>query len=319
MRRPVYLTALPLLLAFVVAGFQVLHAQEPEPARKSSARMTVTLRIQGNNKQTPEVRRNDVIVKQGKNVLPVTGWTPARGESAGLDLFILLDDASDSSVALQFDDLRAFIKAQPASTLIGVGYMRNGTVAIAQNFTADHDLAAKSLRLPFANSGAFRGPYLAVVDLVNRWPVNGNRREIVMVTDGIDRHYDGHRRRGLSFISPDVDTASRAAQRTGTVIDTIYTRGVGRWSRNYWEITNGQNNLARLSDATGGESYFLGAHNAVSFRPYLDEISNALANQYLLEFDAVARKKPGVHYISLDTPIAGVELDSAEGVWVGSK
>jgi len=77
--------------------------------------------------------------------------------------------------------------------------------------------------------------------------------------------------------------------------------------------------LAKLSDATGGESYFLGAHNAVSFRPYLDEIHNALANQYLLEFDAVPRKKPGVHYISLDTPVAGVELDSAEGVWVGSR
>jgi len=316
MRRPTYLSALPLLLAFAVSSIQVLRAQEVEPSRNAKARMTVTLRVQGKNKQTPEVNRNDVIVKQGKTVLPVTGWTPARGDSAGLDLFILLDDASHSSLALQFDDLRAFIKAQPVSTAVGVGYMRNGTVTIAQNFTSNHDEAAKALRLPFANSGAFRSPYLAVADLINRWPVNGNRREIVMITDGIDRHHGDPHRRGFNFISPDVYTASNAAQRTGTVIDTIYTHGAGRWSRNYWQIVNGQNNLAKLSDATGGGSYFLGTHNAVSFQPYLDEIHKALANQYLLEFEAVPSKKPGVQSISLNTPVAGVELGSADGVWV---
>jgi hypothetical protein len=319
MRKSKYLTVVPLLVGVALAGLSTLYAQQGEPSTSNSARMTVTLRVQGNDKRTPEITRDDVVVKQGKTVLPVTGWTPARGDSAGLDLFILLDDASDSSVALQFEDLRAFIKAQPASTSVGVGYMRNGTVAIAQNFTSDHDQAAKALRLPFANSGAFRGPYLAVVDLINRWPVNGNRREIVMITDGIDRHHDEHHRRGLSFISPDVDSATRAAQRTGTVIDTIYTRGVGRRSRNYWEITNGQNNLAKLSDATGGGSYFLGTHNAVSFQPYLDQIHHALENQYLLEFRAVPRSRPGIHYVSLKTPVAGVELDSADGVWVGSK
>lgn len=316
MRKPTYLTALPLLVGLALAGLRTLHAQHGETLTSNSARMTVTLRVQGNDKRTPEVTRDDIVVKQGKTVLPVTGWTPARGDRAGLDLFILLDDASDSSVASQFDDLRAFIKSQPASTSVGVGYMRNGVVDIAQNFTSDHDLAAKALRLPFANSGTFRGPYLSVVNLINRWPVNGNRREIVMITDGIDRHQDGHHRRGLGFISPDVDSASHAAQRTGTIVDTIYTQGVGRRSRNYWEITNGQNNLAKLSDATGGESYFLGTHNAVSFRPYLDEVNKALGNQYLLEFDTPPRKKSAVHYVSLKTPVAGVELASADGVWV---
>ena len=315
MRRRTYLTAISLLLSFAAAGLQMLHAQEPTPQRDNPARMTVTLRVQGSNKQTPEVRRDDVIVKQGKTILPVTSWTPARGESAGLELFILLDDGSDSIVGSQFDELRAFIRAQPSSTAIAVGYMRNGTVDIAQNFTSDHDQAAMALRLPLSNSGGLRSPYLSVVNLINRWTVNGNRREIVMITDGIDRHHDVDHRRGLSFISPDVDSASRAAQRTGTVIDTIYTHGVGRWSRNFWEITNGQNNLARLSDATGGESYFLGAHNAVSFRPYLDDITKALANQYLLEFQPSPRKKPGLHYVSLATPVAGVELDSADAAW----
>ena len=32
--------------------------------------------------------------------------------------------------------------------MIAVGYMSNAAVQVAQNFTADHDLAAKALRLP---------------------------------------------------------------------------------------------------------------------------------------------------------------------------
>lgn len=95
--------------------------------------------------------------------------------------------------------------------------------------------------------------------------------------------------------------------------------GVGRWSRNFWEVTNGQNNMARLSDATGGESYFLGTHSPVSFRPYLEDINKAIANQYLLEFRVVPEKKSGIQYVNMSTPIAGVELDSADGVWVDSK
>jgi hypothetical protein len=281
--------------------------------------MTVTLRVPGNNKRTPEVSRDDVVVKQGKQVLPVSAWVPARGDKAALDLFILLDDSSDPVLGLQFAELRSFIQSQAASTLVGVGYMRNGTVDIAQDFTTDHDRAASALRLPLANSGAFRSPYLSVINLINRWPVNGNRREIVMITDGIDRFHNWPHERRLDYVSPYVDSASYAAQRTGTVIDTIYARGVGRWGRNYWEITNGQNNIARLSDATGGESYFLGPQNAVSFRPYLDDISNAIANQYLLEFTAAPGKKSGLRYISLNTRIAGVELDSADGVWVERK
>ncbi len=318
MRKPTFLTAFPLLLAFVLAGAHTLRAQEGEPSGSHSARMTVTLRVLGNNKRTPEVSRDDIVVKQRKKTLPVTSWTPAIGESAGMDLFLLLDDSSDTSVSLQFDDLRAFIQSQPSSTLVGVGYMRNGIVDIAQDFTADHDLASKALRLPLS-TGVFRSPYLSAIDLMKRWPASANRREIVMVTDGIDRFRNWPGRHEFGYVSPDVDSASRIAQRTGTIIDTIYMNGVGRWSRNFWEVTNGQNNMARLSDTTGGESYFLGTHSPVSFRPYLEDINKAIANQYLLEFRVVPEKKSGIQYVNMSTPIAGVELDSADGVWVDSK
>src|ERR1700733_8900904 len=109
--------------------------------------MTVTANIAA-NKRPPAISQDDVVVKQGKSRLEVTEWVPARGDRAGLELFILIDDAADSRIRLQYDDLRAFISAQPARTLVGVGYMRNSTVQIAQDLSANHELAAGALRLP---------------------------------------------------------------------------------------------------------------------------------------------------------------------------
>jgi hypothetical protein len=314
------LRKLPTMFALAFLAVLSAYAGDIPPAGTAPIKNTVTVRLLGDNKRMPEVTQDDVIVKQGKNQLQVTSWTPALGQQAGLDLFVLIDDASDTSLGSQYGDLRAFISAQPASTRVGVGYMQNGTVRMAQDFTTDHDKGAQALRLPLASSGAYGSPYLSVIDLMKRWPDTSNRREIVMITDGIDRFRARPIYRGSSqYISPDVDNASSVAQRTGTMIHTIFTRGIGRLGNNFWEINNGQNSLAKLSDETGGESYSLGMQNAVSFKPYLDSLQSALDNQYLLEYKAVPGKKAGLQPIQLNTPVAGVELNGADNAWVDAK
>jgi hypothetical protein len=74
--------------------------------------------------------------------------------------------------------------------------------------------------------------------------------------------------------------------------------------------------MAKLSDETGGESFFLETQNSVSFRPYLDSLQVGLGNRYLLEFNAMPGTKSGLQYVKLATEVAGVELDSADSVWV---
>jgi hypothetical protein len=281
--------------------------------------MTVTVRVLGKNKRMPEVNREDIIVRQGKDRLQVTGWTPLGGDSSPLELFILIDDAARSSVSSQFGDLREFIYSLPRTTAVGVGYMRNGTVRVAQDLTTDHRQAVNSLRIPLGSPGVYGSPYLSAIDLMKRWPDNSNRREILMITDGIDRLHDWPHRRGLDLISPDVGAASTVAQRTGTIIHSIYTRGVGCRGSNYWQVTNGQNAMAKLADETGGESFFLGVGEPVSFRPYLDRLQSSLDNRYRLEFNAVAGKKPGLQNVKLTTEVAGIELDSADSVWVAAR
>src|SRR5580658_1416804 len=305
----------PMFLFFVLSLLP-LQAQDGSSTATSPVQMTVTVRVLGKDKRMPEVNREDIIVRQGKDRLQVTGWTPI---SADADLFILVDDAARTSVSSQFGDLREFIDSLPKTTSVGVGYMRNGTVQVAQDLTTDHRQAASALRIPLGSPGVYGSPYLSAIDLMKRWPESSNRREIVMITDGIDRFRGGPRYRGLGFISPDVDAASFVAQRTGTIIHTIFTGGVGRRASNFWEITNGQNGIAKLSDETGGESFFLGMQNAVSFRPYLESLQRSFDNRYLLEFNAVPGKKAGLQTVTLATEVAGVELDSADSVWVSSR
>ncbi len=302
-----------LTMVAMVTSIVPLNAQEASTATVP-VKMTVTANV-ASDKRMPEINQQDVFVKQGKERLRVTEWFPAQGDRAGLDLFILIDDASDARLGSHLEDLRTFINAQPSTTSVGVGYMRNATVQIVQDFTTDHAAAAKALRLPLGSAGAYGSPYLSVIDLMTRWPANQNRREVEMVTDGIDRARRGMFWRGLN-VNPDVDSASDVAMRTGTIIHTIYAPGVGRLYRNYWEATNGQLGIAKLSDVTGGESFFLGLQSPVSFAPYLDQLQKILDNQYLLSFSAKPDKKAGLQFVTLSTEVAGVEFAAADAIWV---
>src|SRR3984957_10746228 len=157
-----------LLFAVALAGVVSAHAADTS-ATTAPVQKTVSVRVLGDNKRMPEVNLEDVTVKQGKSELQVTNWMPARGDRAGLELFILIDDAADSSLGSQINDVRSFINAQPETTSVGLGYMRNGTVQIVQNFTKDHAKVADSVRLTLGSVGAYGSPYLSVIDLMKRW------------------------------------------------------------------------------------------------------------------------------------------------------
>ena len=309
---------LPIFMFFVLSLLP-LQAQDGSPTPTSPVHMTVTVRLLDQNKRMPEVNREDIIVRQGKDRLQVTGWTPIGSDRIPLDLFILIDDAARATVSSQFGDLREFIDSLPTTTSVGVGYMRDGTVQVAQDLTTDHQQAANALRIPLGLPGVYGSPYLSAIDLMKRWPESSNRREIVMVTDGIDRLHGYPHRRGLAPMSPDVSAASTVAQRTGTIIHGIYTRGAGWRGSNFWQVTNGQNAMAKLADETGGESFFLGIGEPVSFRPYLDRLQTGFDNRYRLEFNAVPGKKPRLQYVKLTTEVAGIELNSADSVWVAAQ
>lgn len=302
-------------ICFLMAAFSVPYsasAQQKEAATGTPVQMVVSVEPKHGN-EVPTITQQDVIVNQGHDRRPVTGWVPATGNHAALALAILIDDSAGFSFGSQMQDIRAFIAAQAPTTLIAVGYMQNGTVSLAQNFTQDHAAAAKSLRLPQGFIGAEASPYFSLTDFIKRWPANPSlpRREILMITSGIDAFYGG------GYPDPYVDTAVQDAQCAGIVVFSIYTPSAGHFGHTYWRIYWGQNYLAQLSEETGGESYyFLGAQAPVAFQPYLNQMSGRLSHQFLLTFLAKPQDKTGTESVKLSTEIRSVDLVAPDKVCV---
>ncbi|HEX8813902.1 MAG TPA: hypothetical protein VF753_00225 [Terriglobales bacterium] len=265
------------------------------------------------DKTPPTLAKEDVLVRQGKQPLKVTGWTPAKSDNSPLGLFFMIDEASDTNLGSKLPEIQDFINAQATGTEFAVGYMHNNTFSILQDFTKDKDAAAKSLRLPMGSVGIGSSPYLSLIDLLKRWPSSGQRRAVVMITDGIDR-FRGTR--GMGTMNPDVDSASQRAQREGVQIFAIYTRGVGHIGMNYWAINTAQTWLSKLTDETGGQAYYLGTGEPVSFQPYFKSIQAILDNQYLLDFLAIPGKKSGLQKVKIFTEVPHAEIEAADNVWV---
>jgi hypothetical protein len=297
-------------IAGLSASVQLAAAQESASPTGPAVNLVVTVEARhGSN--IPDVTRDDVMAYEGRDRDRVTGWLPLQGDHAGLEFFIMLDDSSNVTLGSQLEDVRQFINAQPPTTKIGVAYMANGIAQVVQNLTSDHGLTAKALRLPFGNSGASASPYFSLGDLIKRWPASDERREVLMITDGIDRYW------GSGPDNAYVDTVIEQAQRAGVIVYSIYTPGVGHYGHSYWRTYWGQNYLSQLSDETGGESYYLtGPAPPVSFAPYMEDITRKLNHQYLLTFMAKPQKKAGKQRVKVQTEVPNAELVSADRVYV---
>jgi hypothetical protein len=308
-----FLASTALGLAVGVGGGS-LSAQQAPAASGVPAHMVVTVEPH-HGSEVPVVNREDVMVYERKDRDPVTEWIPAQGERAGLELFILLDDGSNASLGPLLADIRQFIGGQPASTKIGIGYMQNGSAKIVQNLTSDHEQAAKALRLPMGIRGVNGSPYFSVSDLIKHWPESGSRREVLVITDGVDLYYGSG-----DAQDPYLQESIANAQRAGIVVSAIYTPGVGHFGHSYWQTYWGQLYLAQLADETGGESYAIGFNGTpVSFGPYLDDLTRRMSHQFLLTFLAKPPKKAGLQAVKLRTEVPNVDLVSAGKVYVSAE
>jgi len=315
-------------LCALTLGAPVVHAQEKSTPSTVQVHLVITNEALRGDGDVPSLQSGDVKVKQGKNSLKVNQLIAAQGENAALQLFILIDDTLGAGVGNNLNDIRDFINAQPASTVIGVGYMSNATVNTVQNFTADHALAAKALRLPRGGLSTMDSPYLSLISLVKGWPQQNVRREVLMVTDGIDRlrgnqltpsrmgpNY-GSVYHSMPTMSPDVTSASEISQRYNVLVYSIYAAGVGRAARSSWDLQIGLSALTKLADETGGDCFSLGTPSLVSFKPSLETLQKRFDNQYYVVFQAIPQKKAGLQRVNVTTEVSNAEIAAPDNAWV---
>jgi VWFA-related protein len=288
-------------------GFRTAAAQET-----STGRAVVTAETKAAEGVTT-IPKQSISVYENRKLLDVSGWTPLRGARSGLQLVLLLDDSSRGNLGLQLNDIRSFLSGLPPTVQVAIGYMRNGTPNLVQNFTNDHAQAAKALRLPQGIAGGNGSPYFCLSDLVKHWPGGKNnvRREVIMVTDGVDRYSGGR----FDPDNPYVRAATSDAQKAGVIVYSIYYRGAGRFDQSALATDGGQNYLTQISGDTGGKVYLEGFGNPVSFAPFLSDIQRKLQNQYELTF--VATAKPGLQPIRVKTNQPNTSLQFPARVPIG--
>jgi hypothetical protein len=232
----------------------------------------------------PAITAHDVVARVDNKPAAIAGWHALAEDPAGLELWIMIDEGTDTRIGVQFEDIRNFIRQQPPAAKVAIGYVRNGSVYAVQKPTTDHEAAAKAIRLPEAIPGISASPYIAIADFLHKLPRAPQPREIVLISSGIDPYY------GPGPENPYLLNAMHDAQKAGVPVFSIYFASAGSLGRRYWNVNWGQNDLSELSEGTGGRLYWEGDHNPVSLKPFFDDVNHRIAEQYVMRLDV-----PGTH------------------------
>lgn len=288
-----------------------LYAQTMEDQAHGQA--VITVMPDKDASASPSLSKQDLQVKVDGKDATITNWTPYRGPNDRLEVVLMLDAGARTSLALQFPDIEKFVSSLPANARVSLGYMEFGTTRLVNPLTTDHAAVLKGLRISAGSPGENASAYVCLSDLAKHWPSQdrGARRVVVMITDGVD-YYDPH----FDPQDPYMEAAITDSVRSGLVVYSIYWQNRGRFDSSAYANYAGQNLLSEVTQATGGESYWQGMGNPVSFQPYFKDLDRRLQNQYELAFTAPV-KKAGVGSMKVKVGSASGKVDAPEQVYVG--
>jgi hypothetical protein len=221
---------------------------------------------------------------------PIKAFDPVLKGPHKLQLMILLDSMQMIGGNGQFDSIKKFISTMPDNVEVGLGYMLQSKVVVAQTFTTDRALVGAAMkqktREEAANPKNDNGnPYSCLRDLAAHWPQAdpAKLRAVLMFTDGVIR--GNGQSQGGDQLNPDVDGASQSLQRAGIIpypffwLDYPSIHAVGGQ-------LEGQTNFSQLTADTGGEALYEGQFAPGTFDPLLNKLYSVLASEAVVTVDA---------------------------------
>jgi len=289
-----------LMAVLALSGAALAQTSSRQPGVEVQTIVTVADHM---SHKPPALKADDVKIMNAT----ITDWIPPAGGS-DLELFVLIDDAANYDFGAKLQQLRRFVTAQPAPVSVGVAYIHDGALQIAENPTTDHARAARALRAPSGSKTA--NMYCSLSDLMQRWPQKSLRREILMISTGIDDSANE------AAVCVTAETAIRDAERAGIVLYAMYNPMANYLSEKWEKVDAGLIDLAHVCFETGGEAYFM-SHNPVdSIQPFLEDVAEHLAHQYVVKFRLSPGPESGFQpiYVSAGSPRR--ELMVPAGVWV---
>jgi len=303
------------MIKYLLAATMVAAATFPMQAQEEGPRPTQTLiSLDSKSPQTPTAQ--NISLKVNNRETQLSSLVPVR--PAGAQVAILIDDGLRQSVGRNLNDLKNFVNSLPPGTEIFIGYMQNGRVQPAQEFTTDYAAAAKSLRIPLGSVGISASPYFCLSDFAKNWPASSNgaihkARFVMMITNGVDP-YNG----STSIMNQNsqyVVNAISDAQRAGIAVYSIYYTDAGFGGQR--GSFSGQSYLSQVAEGTGARAYFQGTGNPVSMTPFLKQFSNAIAETYVATFNAPGNRELVPLKASTDLP--GTKVRAPEQVRPGNQ
>jgi len=172
----------------------------------------------------------------------------------------------------------SFIRTLPPGSRVMVGYITSGSLQVRQSFTNDLNAAAGSLRIPRSTTAAAPyNPYVEVIEALRKFNP-GDRNVVLLISDGLDTSH------GFDFDSAghtiDIERAIREANARNVAVYSFYAPTVGLTSHSLLAASYGQSSLARIASETGGQAYFQGIRDFVTFDSYFEKLRQALTEQY---------------------------------------
>lgn len=114
------------------------------------------------------------------------------------------------------------------------------------------------------------------------------RRMTILVSDGLDLSHG--REDANPENSIDLNRAIREAQQRGVSVFSFFEPTSEPGASERLDVTFGQGSLERISEQTGGDS-FLGPTDVVSLSPYLAQMKDEVARQWLVTFQSTTTGK----------------------------
>jgi hypothetical protein len=304
-----------IVIAAVFAATTVLAAFPAlaQTSQQGQGRAVVTILPSEKNGTVGQVPTQNLKVKVNGKESTVTSFTPLQDTNSPIELVLLLDSGSRTSLGSQFSDIETFVKEMPPNTKMGIAYMENGRAAFASQLSSNASDVLKGLHLSTGIPGANASPYFCLSDLAKNWPSHDRtaRREVLMITDGVDNY-----NRRFDPQNPYVQSAINDSVRAGLVVYSIYWKNAGLANNTWYQTNAGQSLLISVTQATGGNSYWQGSGNPVSLQPYFQDLRRRLNHQYELSFTAPSNGKTEVQSMKLDLRVPSAKVAAPQQVLV---
>jgi hypothetical protein len=308
---------LSFLACFVLAiSAAVTLAQPPEQKQKVR---TVTIPIsiftkkELKDKQAEEyVQADRLIVKEDNDEQQILSIRSVSSQPLSI-AFIIQEDLA-TSFNLQIKDIKDFIRNLPKGTRVMVAYIRSGSTDIRQRFTEDLDKAASSLRIVSGNSAfAPRSPYDGVSDVLGRFEgIPAGRRAILIFSDGVDT--SGGLNLASITQSLSLDQSILKAQKKGVAVYSFYSPTAATDKDTSGLALGGQGALEKLSEETGGRSFYQGSIAPISYMPFFKDMVLSLNRQFSLTYLSTHMRK-GYHKVDVTSTNAEIKIEHPKGYY----